>query len=595
MIKNKDILNWIDIGSRLYGDEIVIEVAKVYSNEDMIIGIERGNKKIIYDIVHRISEITNKAEETIWRELGNGFINNLQAYYPSYFICDNEYLFLKSLKDILKYVNKSVGDMHIGEITVDEINKKQVIMTFTPEIGYVDLIYGILDGCEEYFNEILSIEEMNKTYEKLVLRIEFPYDIYDDNRYTVNNILSLCGINFVDGKIAIMVFLISLLINEFILKFESTVMTSALISIFTFAILSVFLRSKKFFASKFCKGKNKNYHNNSNTINPDQFKELYRILSGSNTKEEKSIVEYKGIGDDVLRLINRITRNYEAIKDSSNEISNNIDLIYKNSDENIKMKEEVSKILNKNISTLKSIINVENIDKGNIEKYVMESVESYKNIDNFDKSIASAIKIFKQVKDKEVGIHDRIKNIQQSSSMMDSISEKINLSSINASIIATRPGEEERGVAEILDFLRRLAEQSGMVAKDIKDNSYNFSKDVSTLVTGIDQQYKFWEEEVEKLHKIKNINYECSLYMQNVAGTIIKNTDNLHREYGYIKKVEGIINEMEFVESKNSSYAKKINDNIASYIDRIEDLNDSIDNLKEIRKAFNDYMDSNNL
>nr|WP_081670235.1 heme NO-binding domain-containing protein [Clostridium cadaveris] len=590
--KGKDFFNWIGIGRNLYGDEVINESIKAYKYEDIIIQIENQNKKIMCDIVHNISDLTDKSEDEIWKEFGKEFLDNLQERYPGYFTCDNIYMFLKSLNDILKYIWKKMKYIYIGELDIVEISKKQARVTFTSNIGYVDLFYGILEGCEGYFNERLYIKEIEKTYEVLILDIEFPYDIYNEYRYAINSTLYFGCINLIEGKISLIVFFLSLLINGCLSNFKVAAISSILISILTFTILNILLRPKRFLKKEICKLNEKKYYDNVSIKTHDQFEELNNILREFKLKERNSIIEYKGISDDMHRFINNMNSGYESIKNTANGISNIITLIAKRVDENVIRTEVATKTLNKNVAVLKSMIDLENINKSEMEKYVEKSFKSYESIECFNKNMESALKKFREVNNKGVEIKDRIKNITQIANMVDNIAEQVNLLSLNASIKAARSGEDGKDFIVILDSLRRLAEQSRIAARDINSNLYKFTSDVSMLIVSVNQQYKFWEDEVKRLYEIKNMNYESTLCMQNISETIIRNINDLDREYKHIEKIGGIVNEMAFVAKINYVSAKEVKNSINVYNERIEDLKNFIEGFKETSKVFSECTDA---
>lgn len=591
MTKDEDIFTWIEVGRRIYGDEVIDKATKDYSCEDILTEIEMRNKKIVLEIVHNISDIINKDEDIVWRELGKGSLENLQELYPNYFICDNAYMFLKSLNDILKYTAMKIKSECLGSIEISEIGKNQAIITFNSNIGCADLFYGALDSCEEYFNEKLWIKELKKTYETVVLKVEFSYDIYIEHKYSINKGLSLGFIKLLEAKMALVVFLINLLINGLILDFKIAVISSILISIVIFIILNITMRPRVILENEIQKLKDRKYYDNSSISTSDQFEDLFKGLREVKLEERKSIIVQKGISDDMHRLINSMNSSYESINNSTDEISHIITQIAKRADENIERRKEVGKTLNKNISVLKSIIEIENINKSEMEKYVEKSVKSYESIESFNRNISRALKSFREVNNKGIEIQDRIKNISQIADMVDNIAEQVNLLSLNASIKATRVGEDGEEFIVILDSLRRLAEQSRLAAKDINDNLYKFTRDVSSLIIKLNQQYEFWEEEAKRLHEIKNMNYETIIFMKNISETLIKNINNLDREYKHIKRTEDLLNEMALVAKNNSISAKEVNNNIYIYKDRIDILKNVIESFKEVSMTFNDYTD----
>jgi methyl-accepting chemotaxis protein len=130
--------------------------------------------------------------------------------------------------------------------------------------------------------------------------------------------------------------------------------------------------------------------------------------------------------------------------------------------------------------------------------------DSLKKTDDGRKSMEKTVR--KTMKD----IARFVENIDNMVNMITDIADKINLLALNASIEAARAGDHGKGFAVVADEVNKLADQTSLLAGDIKKNITEQSQRIGRELVNITETSKIME-------LVRNSIYETTQVIENTA------------------------------------------------------------------------------
>lgn len=254
--------------------------------------------------------------------------------------------------------------------------------------------------------------------------------------------------------------------------------------------------------------------------------------------EQTEIVAIKGKEMDLS--IKEIQQSTSVIAKKALETSENTNFIYEKSKE---LKDEVVQSINKSKAML---------DKFKFE--LNKAIEDSKEVEKIYEFSDSIIRITKQT----------------------------NLLSLNASIEAARAGEAGKGFTVVAGEVKKLAEESEKIIKNINMLIDNVSSSVRSLNKFSHETIKFMDETVNK-HSNQLIEV-CERYSNDAIrfNSIMKevsvSTDNIN---GSIEQVAMLVNDVSTTISKSSDDITGMSFDILSTVDKVYEAKEKIEENTE--------------
>lgn len=239
------------------------------------------------------------------------------------------------------------------------------------------------------------------------------------------------------------------------------------------------------------------------------------------TKKLKSISgDMSSNSEGVATAIEEIAKGINSQSGELIEVSNNINEFGEAIDNVV---QEIEKI-----DDSSSYINARATDSNDKMQLLIQSIEGIGKLSySFEKQLK--------------GFADRIKEVNEITLLIDSISDQTNLLALNAAIEAERAGEAGKGFAVVADEIRKLAEQSKNSSENIRDVIGNISANMGDIFS-----------------MSKNINDEI-IKQTDVVNTASDSYETIIDEIGKIvPKIQSINNLVVKIDQKEKDISSKI-------------------------------------
>ncbi len=595
-MKGTVVSTWLNSLRSLYGDDLVDTALKKQSwdKERIISPLDDIQDQEIFAVFKQMAEETKEPVNAIWRKVGRQNITTFQKWFPSYFERYSLKGFLMMMDDVHAQLTKIIKGANPPRLIAEELNEREILITYISKRGLSDYFLGLLEGSSEYFNEKLdyTIVDSEKSADgkhtmKVRLKLEKSQDVVINS--PISKLLGLGIVKSLPLKLslfptiaaAIIIFLLDktgnlpLLIAGSVGVFISVLLTS-----------SIVLKPIKLLNGEI--GKLKDYDFATKTIHrsADDTDSVFANLSEAKEVVKKDFLFLKGGTDDMdnyLREFALIADNMKVLSDSISSVVHEVALSATNQAEET---EHAVSILDEYITTLNKIVDQESKGKDQLEDSIHSLRTAFKDIKNVNGMINSVKNNFSNVNTQGQELRHQATKIMDISSTVEAIADQTNLLALNAAIEAARAGEAGRGFTVVAEEIRKLAENSKEAVHSINDNLEFFIKQIEGFVNEIQEQYSQLSDSNATLDKVTIENEASTTQIIQVSDVIVKLIEELSSETDRLTNVVENIHSLAAIAEENSAASQEMSANVTQYSDKVKDLTEHIALLEALTTNF---------
>ncbi|MGL5677032.1 MAG: heme NO-binding domain-containing protein [Cellulosilyticaceae bacterium] len=594
-MKGTVVATWLRTCRKLHGDQIVDEAMKSvkWEKDRLFSPIETVDDGVIFKVIGEIAAKRHMTTAALWRAIGEDNIVTFHEHFPSFFKVKNLFGFLNILFDIHVVMTKKFQGAKPPLVSIEPINETQAVFTYKSKRNMYDYCLGLLQGAAKFYNEKVSITELERKEGFLKLQITFEKPIVLRKKYVWNQILSLGFIKSMPMKNALVTFGASTLVSipfmgrEWYMALVIGVVTTA-ISTLSLHILVKPEKQIKQVMDEIIQGE---FGPSGQIYTKDNYEVMYQTLSTYKKTLKADFIGFKGITDEMDTFAEKLHHTTSQMQFTSNDISEVVEQVAAGAVSQAENTEHATYVLDDNMRVLKEIVKGEEQNKDELELAVKQINNSYEAVKSTTDHIFETLSAFEAIKEKSRYLENKVKSITDIIAIVSAIAEQTNLLALNASIEAARAGEQGRGFAVVAEAVRKLAEQSKEAVEQINHNLVEFIQETKELTNGIQSQYQMLEAQTKGLEEVKQVSFEANHSIQSVAASMIETINHLSNQSESVGHAFDTVQGLAAIAEENSASSEEVSASVTQYMKQIQELMGNIQHFRGITEGFKDNLD----
>ena len=273
-------------------------------------------------------------------------------------------------------------------------------------------------------------------------------------------------------------------------------------------------------------------------LSQDEIRDLEEIFAKMMADLRDMIGEMKHVSSQISETNSRLSRVVKKLLENSREIDQTATDIAKGSEEQTLIVQKTSLRLDNALNEMDEMVaqSAETAGKINEARLKSETGETKAR-----QTINRMELVLKQMVDNTQPMYrlaNKVEKIKLVINILDEISQKTDLLSLNASIEATRAGESGRGFALVADEIRNMAENSKRSSQEIRRMVEDMLQDSKAVTEALTQTQHDVKEGHKTIHEIVQTFGDMLTGVKDVSGAIQENEDVTNRQ---VKQIRGLL------------------------------------------------------
>ncbi|GAU75481.1 heme NO-binding domain-containing protein [Fusibacter sp. 3D3] len=583
---------WLNTISSMFGENHRNEIMKKegWNPSRMITPLEEIEDAKVFSLMKAFATSKGMKTEDMWRKLGQNNIESFYKWFPSYFDKSSAKSFMMLMDKVHTQLTKMIPGAKPPRLMPEEIDDKNVIITYKSKRGLVDYLMGLIEGAGKHFNEKIEAKILDKSVgsdgvHTVRVHITFEKGTKTVRHYGLSKLFSLGFIKSAPFKIALMPTLLSLglvLGLDGLSNIPLLIATPLSVLISGVLIGSVILKPSMDISEELEKVGDLNLRDDLVVRTNDYHEAIFSALSTTKDKLREEFTYFKGGMDDVYSFTDKFAQVAKNMGEVSDLISRAVQEVAEGAIHQATETESSVSILADNIDILNEISAKELEGKESLESAVKQIEISVNDLEKVSENLNQVKNNFAGVNVQGTEISKKIKDIIEIVSTVESIAEQTNLLALNASIEAARAGEMGRGFSVVAEEIRKLAEDSKNAVNTINSSLHEFTTGVNNMVKQVNDQFIELENGTQTMATVASDSKVASTRIHTVSSSIAEISSKLSLETAKINKVFENMHTLAAIAEENSATSQEMSANVTNFSTEIVSLSENIDELEKV-------------